>query len=108
MYFATYKDSGNTFKDELGESLPEVIETLAKAIEVGIAKGEDISAGVYDLEKAGNERLIIHYYSSGLGDGYAALEKTRNITEDELLSARVGCIEDSEGFIVIRQWDNAN
>lgn len=105
MYFGVYKDSSNTFKDFLGESLPEIIQDISVAIEAGMQKGEDINAGIYNLDKVGDERLIINYFASQLGDCYTVLEKTRNITSDELDAARVGYNVDDDGFVIIRQWD---
>lgn len=105
MYFGIYKDSGNTFKDVLGEDLPEIIQFVSVAIEAGMQKSEDINAGIYDLSKPGDERLIVNYFASQLGDGYTVLEKTRNITTDELDAARVGYNVDDDGFVILRQWD---
>lgn len=105
MYLGVYKDSGSTFKDVLGESLPEIIQDISVAIEAGMQKGEGINAGIYNLDKAGDERLIINYFASEMGDGYAVLEKTKNITSDELDAARVAYNVDDDGFVIIRQWN---
>lgn len=105
MYFGVYKDSGAIKKDFTSDTLAEAVESLVTVIEEGMERGEDITAGIYDLNKPEGKRLVVDYFSSNLGDSFTIIEATGNITRDELREAKVNFLEDGEGFLIIRQWE---
>lgn len=105
MYFGVYKDSGAVKKDFTAETLSEAVASLITIIEAGMERKEDISAGIYDLNKPEGKRLVVDYFSSNLGYSFAIIEKTHNISIEELHDAGVNFLVDDEGFAIIRQWD---
>lgn len=104
MYFGVYKDSGAAKKDFTSGTLAEAVESLVTVIEEGMEKGEDITAGIYDLNKPEGKRLVVDYFTSSLGDGFTIIEKTGNISVEELRDAKVDFLIDDEGFAILRQW----